>query len=94
MQGRVVRDGNLLTGGGVTAGIDFVLTLVAGICGTDVARAIQLQIEYTPTPPFDASSPDTAPANVLGLARECWARKRAQREALIGRVAARLAFAG
>ena len=93
-QGRVVRDGNLLTGGGVTAGIDFALTLVAEICGPDVAQAIQLQIEYAPAPPFDAGSPETAPAAVLRMARERGAGMRSEREALIGRVAARLAVAG
>ena len=51
--GRVVRDGNLFTGGGVTAGIDFALTMVAELAGPQVAQAIQLQIEYAPAPPFD-----------------------------------------
>ncbi|MGA9011724.1 MAG: DJ-1/PfpI family protein, partial [Acetobacteraceae bacterium] len=46
--GRVVRDGNLFTGGGVTAGIDFALTMVAELAGPQVAQAIQLQIEYAP----------------------------------------------
>jgi len=87
---RVVRDGNLFTGGGVTAGIDFALTLVAETHGPDVAQAIQLQIEYAPAPPFDAGSPRTAPAQVLDMARERGAGMRGQREALIGRVAARL----
>ncbi|MGE0225998.1 MAG: DJ-1/PfpI family protein [Acetobacteraceae bacterium] len=88
--GRVVRDGNIFTGGGVTAGIDFALTLVAEMCGPDVAQAIQLQIEYAPEPPFDAGSPDTAPAGVLALARDRGKGMRAEREALIGRVASRL----
>ena len=52
--GRVVRDGNLFTGGGVTAGIDFALTMVAELAGPAAAQAIQLQIEYAPAPPFDA----------------------------------------
>ena len=89
-QGRVVRDGNLLTGGGVTAGIDFALTLVAELCGAEVAQAIQLQIEYAPAPPFQAGSPETAPALVLALARERGRGMRAGREALVARVAARL----
>lgn len=89
--GRVVRDGNLFTGGGVTAGIDFALTLVAELCGKDVAQAIQLQIEYAPSPPFDAGSPDTAPSEILTIARQRGAGMRAQREALMDRIAARLA---
>ncbi|KUZ98734.1 dimethylglycine dehydrogenase [Burkholderia latens] len=62
---RVVRDGNLITGGGVTAGIDFALTIAAELVGDEEAQAIQLQLEYAPAPPFDAGSPDTAPASVL-----------------------------
>jgi cyclohexyl-isocyanide hydratase len=88
--GRVVRDGNVFTGGGVTAGIDFALTLVAEMCGAEQAQAIQLQIEYAPEPPFHAGSPDTAPAAVLERARTRGAGMRAEREALIDRVAERL----
>ena len=62
---RVVRDGNVITGGGVTAGIDFALTLAAEIAGPDVAQAIQLTIEYAPAPPFNAGRPETAPPEVL-----------------------------
>jgi cyclohexyl-isocyanide hydratase len=57
---RVVEDGNILTGGGVTAGIDFGLTLLARLLGDDVARRTQLLLEYDPAPPFDAGSPDKA----------------------------------
>ena len=57
---RVVRDRNRITGGGVTAGIDFGLTLAAELAGDDIARAIQLFLEYNPQPPFDAGSPDRA----------------------------------
>lgn len=62
---RVVRDGNLLTGGGVTAGIDFALTVAAEIAGPEAAQAIQLMLEYDPAPPFDAGDPRTAPPEVL-----------------------------
>jgi cyclohexyl-isocyanide hydratase len=62
---RVVRDGNLITGGGVTAGIDFALTVAAEIAGRPAAEAIQLMIEYAPAPPFDAGDPRTAPPEVL-----------------------------
>lgn len=61
---RVVRDGNLMTGGGVTAGIDFALTLVAELASPGVAQSIQLALEYDPAPPFDAGHPRTAPAEI------------------------------
>jgi cyclohexyl-isocyanide hydratase len=91
--GRVVRDGNLFTGGGVTAGIDFALAIVAEVAGPEAAQAIQLAIEYAPEPPFSAGTPDTAPAGVLDAARARGARVRAEREALVARVAARLGAA-
>ncbi|MGC1914329.1 MAG: DJ-1/PfpI family protein [Pseudolabrys sp.] len=59
---RVVKDGNVITGGGVTAGIDFGLSVVAEIAGETLARKIQLGIEYDPAPPFDSGHPDKAPA--------------------------------
>jgi cyclohexyl-isocyanide hydratase len=62
---RVVRDGNVITAGGVTSGIDFGLSVVAEIAGEAAARAIQLAIEYDPSPPFDSGHPDRAPAAVL-----------------------------
>jgi cyclohexyl-isocyanide hydratase len=61
---RVVRDGNLITAGGVTAGIDFGLVLVAEIAGREAAETVQLSIEYDPAPPFDAGHPDRAPTPV------------------------------
>ncbi|OYU16261.1 MAG: thiamine biosynthesis protein ThiJ [Alphaproteobacteria bacterium PA4] len=63
--GRVVRDGNIFTGGGVTAGIDFALTLVAEIAGDDYAQTLQLGLEYAPAPPFSAGRPETAPPAIL-----------------------------
>ena len=62
---RVVRDGNVFTGGGVTAGIDFALTLVTELVGAEAAQALQLSLEYAPEPPFDSGRPETAPAHVL-----------------------------
>lgn len=64
-KGRVVRDGNIFTGGGVTAGIDFAFTVAAELAGEDVARAIQLGIEYDPAPPFAGGSPERADAATL-----------------------------
>lgn len=57
---RVVIDRNRVTGGGLTAGIDFALSLMALIRGEDHARAVQLSLEYDPAPPFDAGSPERA----------------------------------
>jgi cyclohexyl-isocyanide hydratase len=93
VQGRVVRDGKVFTGGGVTAGIDFALTIAAEIAGPEVAQAIQLQIEYAPEPPFNAGTPATAPAEVLAAAQARGAGMRAERVALVARVAAKLAAA-
>ncbi len=64
-EGRVVRDGNIFTGGGVTAGIDFALTLIAEIAGDDFAQTLQLGMEYAPAPPFTAGRPETAPPAIL-----------------------------
>ena len=65
---RVVRDGNVITGGGVTAGIDFALTIAAEVAGEEVAKQIQLAIEYDPAPPFHSGSPHAAdPALVASL---------------------------
>lgn len=89
-KGRVVRDGNLFTGGGVTAGIDFALTMVAEIAGPETAQSIQLQIEYAPAPPFNAGSPDTAPATILSAVRQRNATTRAAREELVARIKRRL----
>jgi cyclohexyl-isocyanide hydratase len=61
---RVVKDGNLITAGGVTSGIDFGLSVVAEIAGETAAHTIQLSIEYDPAPPFDSGHPDRAPAAV------------------------------
>ncbi|MGH2865752.1 MAG: DJ-1/PfpI family protein [Solirubrobacteraceae bacterium] len=66
---RVVFDGKLVTGAGVSAGIDMALSLAARIAGDTVAQAIQLGIEYDPQPPFRAGSPATAPAEVVELLR-------------------------
>jgi len=59
-KGRVVKDGNVITAGGVTSGIDFGLRVVAEIAGETVAQTIQLGLEYDPEPPFDAGHPDRA----------------------------------
>jgi cyclohexyl-isocyanide hydratase len=87
--GRVVRDGNVITGGGVTAGIDFALTVVGEIAGEEVAQATQLAIEYNPAPPYNAGSPETAPAGVLKMVRERIARMYPDRKAAMEAAMAR-----
>lgn len=62
---RVVRDGNIITGGGVTAGMDFALVVAAEIAGTRVAQGLQLALEYAPAPPFASGRPETAPPEVV-----------------------------
>lgn len=89
--GRVVRDGNVFTGGGVTAGIDFALTMVAELAGQDVAETIQLGIEYAPAPPFNAGHPDTASPELVHAARDRMTALRAEREARVARAAAAMA---
>jgi transcriptional regulator GlxA family with amidase domain len=66
---RVVEDGKVITGAGVSAGIDMALMLAARIAGDEVAQAIQLGIEYDPQPPFDAGSPSKASPEVIELIR-------------------------
>jgi transcriptional regulator GlxA family with amidase domain len=66
---RVVFDGKMVTAAGVSAGIDMALALAARVAGEAVAQAIQLGIEYDPQPPFDAGSPEKAPAEVVELLR-------------------------
>ncbi len=78
-EGRIVRDGNILSGGGVTAGIDFVLALIAELRGPRAAEMVQLGLEYAPEPPFNSGRPDTAPAEVLEAVNARTATSRAQR---------------
>lgn len=63
-KGRIVKDGNVITAGGVTSGIDFGLRVVAEIAGESVAQAIQLGLEYDPDPPFASGHPDRASAAI------------------------------
>ena len=87
---RVCVDRNRVTGGGVTAGIDFALTLVSIMVDRPTAEAIQLRLEYNPAPPFNSGSPDTAPPDVLALINERIAPYKARRTEAIARAAARL----
>jgi len=87
---RVCADRNRVTGGGVTAGIDFALTLVELVVDRKTAETIQLRLEYNPAPPFNAGSPDTAPPEVLAYIRERIAPGQPRRAEANARAAARL----
>lgn len=82
-EGRVVRDGNLITAGGVTSGIDFGLSVIAELLGEEEAQTIQLSLEYAPQPPFKAGTPQEAPEAILAAARQRLAGSRAAREKLL-----------
>ena len=73
---RVVEEGKIITAAGVSAGIDMALTLAARIASDDIARAIQLEIEYDPRPPFDAGSPEAAGEAIVALVRTITAVER------------------
>ena len=88
---RVCIDRNRITGGGVTAGIDFALTLVSQLLGETTAQAIQLGLEYNPAPPFNSGSPDIAPSDVLALVRDRTAPRQVRRGEMVAQAAAKLA---
>ncbi len=87
---RVCIDRNRVTGGGVTAGIDFALTLVSLLVDRPTAEAVQLRLEYNPAPPFNAGSPETAPAEVLALMKERGVASQARRTEAAQRAAGRM----
>ncbi|MGH8159742.1 MAG: DJ-1/PfpI family protein [Rhodanobacter sp.] len=85
--GRVVCDDRIITGGGVTAGVDLALTMIAELAGSEVAQSIQLGLEYAPEPPFRAGRPDTAPPDVLNAYQARLAPSMAERRVIVERVA-------
>jgi len=87
---RVCVDRNRVSGGGVTAGIDFALKLVSIMVDRPTAELIQLRLEYNPAPPFNSGSPDTAPPEILALMKEKIAPFKARRDEANRRAAARL----
>lgn len=87
---RVVVDGNVITGGGVTAGIDFGLRVVAEIAGEAVARRIALAIEYDPQPPFDSGHPRIANPDLVQAVTSAAAARQTERRAQVERAAAAL----
>ena len=68
-ESRVARDGNIITGGGVTAGIDFAFVMLAELAGEDYAKGIQLGLEYAPDPPFHSGRPELASPEILAQVR-------------------------
>jgi cyclohexyl-isocyanide hydratase len=87
---KVVIDGNIVTGAGVTSGIDFALTLAAILESEQVAREIQLQIEYDPAPPFDSGSPKTAAPEVVERLQARGAQLSEARKTVAARVGRKL----
>ncbi len=83
---RVVMDGNIITGAGVASGIDFALAVAAILEGEEVAKQIQLQIEYDPLPPFHSGSTETASAEMVALLRSRGAALNEQRRVVAERV--------
>ncbi|MEM1194736.1 MAG: DJ-1/PfpI family protein [Pseudomonadota bacterium] len=82
-EGRVVVDGNLITAGGVTSGVDFSLTVIAEVFGEETARLIQLAMQYNPQPPFESGHPSAAQPQTLAAANTIYAKRaRDMRETL------------
>jgi cyclohexyl-isocyanide hydratase len=90
---RVVTDGNIITGAGVASGIDFALKVAAVLEGEEVARQIQLQIEYDPEPPFNSGSPKTAAPELVATLRGRGATLNQQRAEVAQRVGRKLGHA-
>jgi cyclohexyl-isocyanide hydratase len=88
---RIVFDRNRVTGGGVTAGIDFALALTAAIRGEDHAKFVQLSIEYDPHPPFDCGTPDKVDAATLERYKAMVAARYPDRDAIVRAIAKRTA---
>jgi cyclohexyl-isocyanide hydratase len=84
---RIVFDRNRVSGGGVTAGIDFALALTAAIRGEDHAKFVQLSLEYDPQPPFDSGTPDKADPAIITQYREMVAKAAGDRDAIVRAIA-------
>lgn len=87
---RVVVDRNRITGAGVTSGLDFAFTVVATLRGEDIAKSIQLMMEYDPAPPFDSGHPRVAAPALVERVRVSASAMLDRRQAVSARVAARL----
>jgi len=88
---RIVRDDHVLTGGGVTAGIDLALAITVELAGPEVAELIALTMEYAPEPPFESGRPELARAEIVREAQRCIEAHAGHREDAVRRAAARLA---
>jgi cyclohexyl-isocyanide hydratase len=84
---RMTVDGKYYTSGGVTSGIDAAFRVVADVAGEDVARQIQLLIEYDPAPPFEGGTPFTSPPHIVAAATEMGRARREKREAMVEQAA-------
>ena len=91
VKARYVVDGNVVTGGGVTAGIDFALAIAAELHGEEVAQSIQLGIEYDPAPPFASGSPERATAELVARTRKAAHPRQHERLEAVREAAAKLA---
>ena len=84
---RIVQDGNVITAGGVTSGIDFGLTVIGALLGQREAEIVQLALEYAPAPPFSSGTPKQASPDVLNEARQRLSASRTARESLLSQFA-------
>jgi cyclohexyl-isocyanide hydratase len=91
VEARVVRDGNLFTAGGVTAGVDFGLVIAAELAGETTARTLQLINEYDPDPPFDGGRPERASPEMLAVIEKRMAGVREPMREALDRALARRA---
>ncbi|MDM9379287.1 DJ-1/PfpI family protein [Chlorogloeopsis sp. ULAP01] len=90
---RVVVDGNRITGGGITAGIDFALTIAGILCGKEIGKFIELMLEYNPSPPFGVGSPEKAGVELVQTVKQVGASLINASDAASKRVASRLSLA-
>lgn len=86
---RVVIDRNRVSGGGVTAGIDFGLVLLAKLCGEDAAKRVQLMMEYDPQPPFQSGHPRTAEPQITADL-QAWLKPITDASAAVGKASLRM----
>ena len=89
-ESRVARDGDIITGGGVTAGLDFAFVMLAELAGETLAQAVQLGLEYAPSPPFNSGRPELASPEVLAAVQARMAPMARERRAAVEAMAARL----
>ena len=87
---RVARDGNIITGGGVTAGLDFAFVMLAELAGETLAKSVQLGLEYAPSPPFNSGRPELAAPEILAAVNARMAPLAQGRRAAVEALAARL----